>query len=224
MKTHSKLVGLGLVSMLALSPALAAFAEDTATTPTAEATDSATHSATQEKLAFETSEKALDALKNIHAARLALFEGDTDAAKTLASTAVDDLTGAQSTATDLQVAADKTADKDDIYVPFDTSVTLAEGFVPTEDNKDDMTKAGEHLAQGDQQKALEVLKLAKVDVDYTALLLPVNGSMKAAQEASDQIDKGDFYQANLSLKAIEDSVVVGSFSLSDMPTQGNSAS
>ncbi|WP_460275156.1 YfdX family protein [Celeribacter sp. ULVN23_4] len=221
MKTQTKLVGLGLVSMLALSPAVAAFAEQSASTPAAA---NATDTATQDKLAFETSESTKDALQNVHAARIALFEGDTDLAKSLTGAAVDEFTGAQKTAADIEIKSDQTKDKDDMYVPFETSVSLAEGFMPTDANKEDMSKAGKHLAQGDQQKALEVLKLAKVDIDYTALMVPINGSVNNIQQASDQIAKGDYYAANLSLKAIEDSIVAGDFSLNDLPQQGSSAS
>ncbi|SFJ85873.1 YfdX family protein [Celeribacter neptunius] len=223
MKTHTKLVGLGLVGMLALSPAFAAPASESAMAPKTDVSTDSAMTPVQRKLAFETSQSTRDALQNVHAARIALFEGNTDMAGTLTAAAADDLSSAQKTASDIAIKSDKTKAKDDMYVPFESSVGLAEGFVPTDANKDQMAEAGKHLAKGDQQKALEVLKLANVDVDYMAYMLPINGSVKHAQQASDQIAKGDYYQANMSLKAIEDSIVADNFDFSNLPAQGGSA-
>lgn len=221
MKTHTKLIGLGVVGMLAFAPALAAFAKETASVvPKADSADTVQ----QQKLALETSQSTRDALQNVHAARVALFDGDTDLAGSLTAAALDELSTAQKSADAIAIKSDKTQDPDDMYVPFETSVGLAEGFVPTDANKDQMVQAGQHLAKGDQQKALEVLKLANVEVDYAALMLPINGSVQNAQQASDQIAKGDYYRANMALKAIEASIVADNFSFSDLPDQGTSAS
>ena len=62
-----------------------------------------------------------------------------------------------------------------------------------------MTEANKNLAQGDQKGALEKLKLAHVDVNFTMAVLPLNKTITDADQAATLINQGKYYDANASL-------------------------
>ncbi|MEO8224165.1 MAG: hypothetical protein ABI661_05125 [Gammaproteobacteria bacterium] len=60
-----------------------------------------------------------------------------------------------------------------------------------------------------EKEAVEVLKAANVDLTVAAVLLPMNASQAHVKDA-----------ANLALKAVEDSVIINSYSIDSLPMQG----
>ncbi|MCJ2089562.1 YfdX family protein, partial [Methylobacterium sp. E-005] len=60
------------------------------------------------------------------------------------------------------------------WVPVDAQLTLGDEFVATPEKASAVTEANKNLAQGDQKGAMEKLKLAHVDVNFTMAVLPLN--------------------------------------------------
>ena len=204
----------------------------------------------QDKAIFKTVDEAAQAIREIHQARLALFEGQTDAASKLVSSASDNLGAAHdslaqhalkmsdakgstkampgkdasggSNGSGNQSAQAKTGDE--AYVPIETSVSLAEGFVPAEQHKGALDQAGKQMSQGDQKGAVESLRLADIDVAVSAVVLPVNSSIQHVKDAVKLMGEQKYFEANLALKAVEDSVSVETWNAAGIPVQGTTAS
>lgn len=102
-------------------------------------------------------------------------------------------------------------------VPVDGQITLADDFVTTPEKQVHVDKANEHLKKGDQAKALEELRLGEIDVNYTRIWMPIASAERHLDQAVKLASAGKYYEANLALKAIEDSMTVDSITLSDLP-------
>ncbi len=153
------------------------------------------------------------ALRDIQMARIAIFNGEPDKARTLVVGAVDNLTTAQSNAKTFTVPTAKSKSAGDDYIPFDSTISLAEGFKPTDEKAATVAKANEHLATGDSVTAVETLKAANIDVTISAALIPINTSLGHTKDAANLINEGKYYEANLALKAVEDSVIIDAYSV-----------
>ena len=204
----------------------------------------------RDKAIFETVDEAAQAIREIHQARLALFEGQTDAASKLVSSASDNLgmahdslarhalqmsdakgsakampgkdAAAGPSGSGTQSAQAKT--NDEAYLPIETSVSLAEGFVPAEQHKGALDQAGKQMSQGDQKGAVESLRLADIDIAVSAVVLPVNSSIQHVKDAVKLMGEQKYFEANLALKAVEDSVSVETWNAAGIPVQGTTAS
>jgi hypothetical protein len=66
--------------------------------------------------------------------------------------------------------------------------------------------------------------LGAIDVNYTRWWLPIAPTETHLDQAIKLADESKYYEANLALKAIEDSVTVDSISFSDLPATIKSAS
>ncbi|GJL81394.1 MAG: protein YfdX [marine bacterium B5-7] len=177
----------------------------------------------ESKNIIKTLDEAHKALGETRAARLAIFNGTPEIAGKLVNDAMADFKVVNDSVKDFAVANVTPTLKDDSYVPFDTSMTLSEDFVPTPEKQVTIGKANDHLAKGDKDKALETLKLADIDVNLSAAFIPSKASIGHIEDAIKLIGEGKYYEANLALKAIEDSVVVQSFNMDEVPTQGASS-
>lgn len=175
----------------------------------------------QDKALLRISGEVVAALQNVRAARVAIFNGDTDNAKKLMASITKDFDAAKSSASDITITPQKSDAAKDRYVPFDVSMALAEGFTPTQDKAEPLKQAHEQMTNGDQKQAAEVLRLADIDVVVSAALLPIDGTTQNAADASKLMDQGKYYEANLALKKIEDSILVDTYDLTGVPTQGH---
>ncbi|WP_116134966.1 YfdX family protein [Tropicimonas sp. IMCC34043] len=227
MRTRTKLAALGVVSALAVAPVLnaahaagtvAPVKTDTATAQTPAATTTA--STDQAAKILQTSDEILGAMHDVRAARLAIYNGEVDQAKSMTEKAASALQMARNDASSISVQTAKATEAGDAYLPFDTSISFAEGFQPTADKAGKIQEANQQLASGDQQKAVETLRLADVDIVVNAALLPVNASLEHVDAAAKLIADGSYYQANLALKAVEDAVVLDTYAIDGIPVQG----
>jgi hypothetical protein len=101
----------------------------------------------------------------------------------------------------------KPASKDQVaWVPVDAQLTLGDDFVATPEKASAVTEANKNLAQGDQKGALDKLKLAHVDVDFTMAVLPLNKTISDVDQAATLINQGKYYEANAVLKRAQDAV------------------
>ncbi len=101
----------------------------------------------------------------------------------------------------------KPASKDQVaWVPVDAQLTLGDDFVATPEKASAVTEANKNLAHGDQKGALEKLKLAHVDVDFTMAVVPLNKTISDVDQAAALINQGKYYEANAVLKTAQDAV------------------
>jgi len=194
----------------ALTPLVAAELQHQATDKTAEQMKA-------EQDSFKVSEDALMTMRNVGGARLAIFNGTPDRAQLYADAAVTradaTLKDADKYAVDIKASA-KNGDK---YVPFNTDLTVAETFKPTKENLEHISMANRHMQKGETKKAIETLKVNGIDVAMTAELLPVQSAKTHIEDAAKLIGEGKYYEANLALKAVENSVVTEMFDTGAMP-------
>ncbi|WP_346892310.1 YfdX family protein [uncultured Roseibium sp.] len=209
---------------LQVAPALAeskapAATEQTAAAPAKDAVATATQSS-EDNAILKTANDAYKAIREVRAARLAIFNGQPDQATEFVNKAQADFKAAQAAMDTYAIKDKKTPKEGDSYLPFDSSLSLAEGFVPTQDKQQSLVKANEYLAKGNSKKAVEILKLANVDVSVSAALIPAKAGLAHVTDAAKLIGEKKYYEANLALKAIEDSVVVENYSVDEVPVQG----
>ncbi|MEZ5721481.1 MAG: YfdX family protein [Paracoccaceae bacterium] len=198
--------------------ALAAFMSTGSLVAYAATTDAPAYQTQQEML--KTADEALSAITQAHAARLALFANDIEAAKTKVAAADQAFLDAEKTLNDMTIGDTEDPSNAQRYLPFDMSMTLSEDFTVTDESKEALDKANGLIQQGSTDDAIEVLRLASVDVNVTSALLPVVATTDQLEQARTLIDEGKYFEANLALKAIEDSVIVRSFSIDAIPQQG----
>ena len=192
---------------------------------------------------IRTVDEVRQAVQDIHAARLAIFEGMTDDAAKLVENAVTNLDDAQSSLASLGLTTPRPgagdqggqAQKGDQgsegnagnaggdgrgYLPFDTSISLLEGFVPQAEHQQALQQAGKQMQRGDQKGAADALKLADIELSVSAAMIPAKSSLDQVKRADELIGEQKWQEANLALKAVEDSIVVGSWDYSGVPDQG----
>jgi hypothetical protein len=169
-----------------------------------------------EKDFVKVSEDALISMRDLHAARLAIFNGQPERARTYVDAAVTRIGAAVRDAE--QYALDTKAPKaEDSYIPFDANLTVLNAFEPTKEKEKHIAKANEHLHKGNKKDAIEALKLAEIDVAVTTSMIPVNFAKEHIELASKLVSEGKYYEANLALKAVDDAAVVETFAIDDVP-------
>ena len=93
------------------------------------------------------------------------------------------------------------------WLPVDAQLVLSDDFtVQNKDQAKAVDDANQNLKAGDQKGALERLKLAGVDVDFTMAVVPLAKTTQGVDEAAKLIADGKYYEANTGLKQIEDGV------------------
>ena len=215
MKTTAKLgmiAAAGMIAVTQLAPL--AYAEQPA------AATAATAGIKPTQLLIS-SDDAYQALRNVQAARLAIFNGKPDLAVELTVAAATSLDAAALASTDLVIATNEAKSNGDQYIPFDINMSLAEGFVPTDAKAEKLVEANKQFAAGDEKAAAEVLKLANIDVTVSAALLPVAASLRHIRDAEGLLGKQKYYEANLALRALENSIIIEHFGIDVLPEQGS---
>ncbi len=222
-------VALAMSSVLAY-PMLVRAAEDTKPPPTSSAT--ATGSQNVKRLR-QFSEAGHSAMMNIADARLAIFDGDPKVAMKLMESARSNITLAEKDVPSMAgiTQGDKTKpvtvntlDAKMRSVPVDGQLALADDFVMTPEKKVHVDKANESFKKGDHATGLEELRLGAIDVNYTRWWLPIAPTETHLDQAIKLASESKYYEANLALKAIEDSVTIDSISFSDLPMPTKRAS
>jgi hypothetical protein len=169
-----------------------------------------------------TVDDAFTAMRETRAARLALFDGNTDMAGKMTNDAVTKMKAAEGAEAKWGVPS-KSGKKGVTYVPFDSSIALGEDFTVTPDNAKAVGKANDQMAKGNAKGAADTLKASDIDVSISAALVPAKLSLTHLQDAANLIKKGNYYEANLALKAVEDGVVIDQWGLNDLPQQAGHA-
>ena len=169
------------------------------------------------------SQEAATAVRDAHAARLALFNADTALAKAEVEKAVASLTKAESTLGDKLVPDTTVADGKPMYLPFDTNMALAETYTVTPEVRLVLDKATGLFQVGTPNEAIDVLREAGVEVKIATAMLPWEASMTHLKEAEKLIGESKYHEANMALKAFEEGVVVRTFGIHEIPVQGSAS-
>ena len=218
---------------LILSGAAPAFAEQT---PPPETAAQKTADRDFGKLSID----GQSALRDIRTVRLDIFNGQITGAKTNIAQAVASLNKAQSDETvftkaesDLKPPA-PLAGKTSVattpsttpvkWLPVDGAMTLDQDYVATPEKKAGVNQANEKLTKGDRNGAMDALRIAHVDVDFLVELAPLKATTDGVRQASDELNAGRYYEANQSLKAVEDGMRFDSETFVASPQAANSAS
>jgi len=101
----------------------------------------------------------------------------------------------------------------DKLVPINGSLFIADNFTRTPEKTKKIAEANKHLKAGENNKAIESLKLASVDVSIRRILMPVGRTIEDVKAATDLLGQNKFYQANQALKGAVDSLVSDTISL-----------
>ena len=216
------------IALATLSPFLAYSAAEQAADKAAKPASSApTKTSAQEQALFKFSEAGHSAMRDIHGARFAVFNGEPklamklmDSAKTFIGQAEKEAPVFDTTST--MVVGGKvvgtTADRRELKsVPVDGQLVLADDFVMTPEKKAHIDKANDHIKKGEHAKAREELRQGEIDVTYTRSWMPLDQSKRHLEQAIKLASDGKYYEANLALKAIEDGVSTDSVNLREIP-------
>lgn len=159
------------------------------------------------------SEEGYAAVRGIALARLAIFQGAPDKAKTILTAVNENIGKAQASTADLAAKlAQADSPKDEIdavqagQVPIDFAVGINDDYTMTPENAKHVEAANKHLGSGKTQEAVQELKLANVNVSVieTDAKLPVLAKVVAT--ALSDLDNKNYYEANLSLIKADDAI------------------
>lgn len=162
------------------------------------------------------SEDARTSMRDVHGARLAIFNGEPDEALTYVDAAVSRIDAAVNDA-DRYALDSKAPKSDDSYVPFSASLTVLNTFEPTPEKAKHIANANAHLHKGNKREAIEALKLADVDVAIATSMVPVNFAKQQIDQAAQYVADQKYYEANLALKAVDDSVFIETYAVDAVP-------
>lgn len=217
-------IALALAGTVGMTSAMAA--DTAATTPST----TATHD--YQKL----SEQGSEAFQEVELARLAIFNGHPDVATRLIKRAQQSLIKAESDGTafdkaesDLKGSAQhpnptpaangSTAH----WLPVGADLTLDKDYSTDPAKAGAVAKANAHLKKGERDKAIETLRLANINLSYTLAVVPVKAVVADVDQAASLLANGKYYEANLSLKSVQDSVRYDWVDLNGVPVKNTAA-
>jgi len=213
------------VALLIAYPALAA-PEKCAGKKAAACRSAKVNAATQELM--KVSKDGFMAMRAVRAARIAIFDGEPKVAVEMLGKAKKALDAASKDESmfiaDMKAMAGKkaahgtttaAATKAMVWIPIDGQIALADTYVPTPEKKEHIAKANEHFKSGRAKEAVEELRLGEIDVTYSRIMMPLTATKKCLADAMQLATEHKYYEANLSLKAAEDGLILDSVGLAD---------
>ena len=131
MKRTNRLIAAAMAGLMASTSlgALAANAQAADATAQQKAPEKAAY--TTQKQLLKTADEALETVTNVHQARMALFEDETDLAQKHIGAAIKALTAGETDLKQLLIADTDKRDAKPEYLPFDMSMMLTDTFKPT---------------------------------------------------------------------------------------------
>ena len=230
MKLSSFCAAAALATALVGSPALAADTNANATTQAGQKT--------ADKDFGKLSVDGVKAFRDVQAARLAIFNGEPDRAKTYLADAQGALGRAKGDDTVFMKAEAelKTAPGDKqsegatsdqakakvAWIPVDGQMAVDEDYT---DSSAKTAEAAKPDAKDQGSKATagrsDPLKLADLDVDFTAEVLPLQATIGQVNDAAELAGQNKFYEASLKLKAVEDSARFDTVVVNATPSKSN---
>ena len=164
------------------------------------------------------------AMRYVRNARMNIFNGMPHKARVFAIGAATRINAALAdnnvTALDIREPANDLR-KGEEYVPFIANLAIVEDFTRSEAKTVHVEKANSYLRKGEPGKALHELHLGNIDVVMTSEMVPLKLVRSRITSAANLIGKGKYIEANLALKAVEDSVVIETFGIGEIPKTRN---
>lgn len=161
----------------------------------------------QTAAALNIAEQGFVAVQDVRMSRLAIFQGVPEHAVKLTDAAAK-LLADDSTDWKKFASTGKKAAGNDQYIVIDGEMGISENFVATPAKQEAIKKANEQISKGDKKGAIETLRLADIAVTQNLYLLPLKHAQKTVAEAQKLLAEKKYYEANLALKAVEDSVII----------------
>jgi hypothetical protein len=211
-----------VVSALAAAPALAQSNPPAGKAAPESKAEAKSEAETQEILKFSQDGNA--ALRDIEAARLAIFYGKPKLAIEQAEKAKIKIEKGQEEAAKFlsnAKASGSRAGKPEM-IPVDGQLMVMDDFVPTDEKKAHLASANEHLKKGEHEAALKELNLSDIKIIYNRLWMPIMPALKRLDQALKLMDEHKYYEANLALKAIGDSLTIETESMTETPEKTSS--
>ncbi len=155
------------------------------------------------------------AFEDIHQARMAIFDGNTDEATKFVIDAKASLVKAKTDGaafmkaeSALVITAQMPAGHGDsgapiMWIPIDSRIDIGETFEPNAARAAAVITAKKHLMKGEGAKALQVVTSAALDMDYTLALAPLEQSIADIDDAAQRMASRDFYGASQALRHAE---------------------
>lgn len=160
------------------------------------------------------SKEGLTAMRSVYMARVALNDGDYDAAKQNLRAASDALGQVRMDNPSVDVKEDvKVGDKvvsttkehvQVDLVPISSQYRIVEDFSANPEKSEHIAKAHEHLKKGDTQAAISELKLVDTGVVFERIDMPLTATKQHVDTAIGLLNDGKYHDANLALKAAAD--------------------
>lgn len=140
-----------------------------------------------------------EALQRIRGAQLALKEAKSDDAAFMRAEAdlIPSHEAKQGTAANEPAKA---------WLPVWGDIVTTDDYTASPEKMNAVTAANAKLKKGDAKGALETLRLSGVNVDATTAVVPLQDTIHAVDEAAALLAADKFYEANLVLKHVQDSV------------------
>lgn len=171
----------------------------------------ATPAATQQVAeSLKISQQGLRGVQDIQLARLAIFHGQPDSAVKLVDAAAKQFADDSADWKQFVQANKKATLIDDHYVAINGTIGVNEDFIATPEKQAAIKKANEKFAKGDEKGAIEDLRLANIGIVQHLYLLPLKQAQKGVAEAQKLLADKHYYEANLVLKSVEDSILIDS--------------
>ena len=90
------------------------------------------------------------------------------------------------------------------WLPVDGAMTLDENYTATPDKQASLSKADHQIKAGDRKGAMDTLRLAGINVTFDMEVVPLERSIGKTQDALNLLKDGHYYEANQTLKSLED--------------------
>ena len=169
------------------------------------------------------------ALRDIEAARLAIFSNDPKIVIGLIKNAQAEIAKAEQTAASMSpasttgAAGTQGAPVKMAMIPVDGQLVVTDDFVPTKEKQAHIANANKNIGNGEHKQALKELHLGEIEIVYNRLWMPVARAEKHLDQAIELIGEQKYYEANLALKAIGDSLTIESVALTEVPKKAQTA-
>ena len=168
------------------------------------------------------SQDGLDAMADVHAARLAIYNGDTDKAETYINTAQSLAMQAEKDVTTLdrlaKTGARATKGGDESrYLPLSAQISVLNDYALKPEDSEHLDKANAALKTGDNKGAVAHASLIDQQVAYTYVAVPYDQLTGSLYHAAVNLKDKKAQMANMDLKAIEDSLIVDRVSIDGIP-------
>lgn len=181
------------------------------------------------------SAKGSQAFDDIKQARLAIFSGRPAQATKLIKEAQQSMKAAQADNTafmkaesDLKTPPSLTYQSSSAksttpvsWLPVGADVTVVDDFAAKPTQAKAVASANEQLNKGKPGSAMQVLKLADINVSYTMALAPLKQTVADVDKAAGLLSAQKYYEANQTLKQIQDSVRYDWVDVKALPQPGN---